>query len=41
MDHKSVYEIQNHRLLEDNMGENLDDLGLVMLFKIKHQGHNP
>ena len=29
------------RLLEDNMGENLDDLGLVVLFKIQHQGHNP
>ena len=28
------------KLLEDNIGENLDDLELMMLFKIQHQRHH-
>ena len=29
------------KLLENNIGENLDDLNMAMNFLIQHQKHNP
>ena len=32
MDHRPKCQIQNYKLLEDNIGENLDDLGFSDTF---------
>ena len=39
MDHRSKYKTQNHKTLDGNTGENLDDLRYGHLLDT-HQSHN-
>ena len=41
MDHRSKYKTQNHKTLDGNTGENLNDLGYSNDFQIQKQRHNP
>ena len=41
MGHRFSKKCQTTKLLEDNIGENLDDCGLVVNFKIQQQKQDP
>ena len=41
MSHRPKCICRTIKLLEDNTGENLGDLGFGITFKIEHQRHNP
>ena len=41
MSHRPKCKCRTIKLLEDNTGENLGDLGFGITFKIEHQRHNP
>ena len=39
MDHRYKCKIQNLQFLEDNIRENLDDLGYIDAFSVQHERH--
>lgn len=41
MNHGPKCKIQHCEILEYNTGANLDDLGIVMIFKMQHWNHGP